>query len=339
MPPSKRVHRVDAERAAHARAGRHRRREAHAVQPVVDPHPALTGAARPRTTSPGSSDERQVAVRRSSSPNGPAAARSRSTWIHWWSPVASANASMRSCVTSSQEDGPSSSPIGVSVARSCRQPYRRSGDARRGSSRLRGDRVRPAGRTRSVMWLPGAVDEPCRRRAAPRVRSRVRPRAMMRRRPRRAERSRARAGAASGTRRVAASAGQSTPNVPRSPPRCAPDGTAAGPSRPAAPRLGVVERRDVVVPAAVVEVRHRRARTRGTRRTTDTPARGGRARADLVEHRRIDLGGHVEDERPLDPLRTRSRRRSSVSRPPKEWPPITTRSSPSASRAPSRSAA
>src|SRR6266850_7236355 len=36
-------------------------------------------------------------------PNGDSRrARSTSTWIHWWSPVASANWSMRSCVTSSQ---------------------------------------------------------------------------------------------------------------------------------------------------------------------------------------------------------------------------------------------
>ena len=31
-------------------------------------------------------------------PNGPAAARSPSTWIHWWSSVASAKASIRSWV-------------------------------------------------------------------------------------------------------------------------------------------------------------------------------------------------------------------------------------------------
>src|SRR3954467_7072007 len=30
-------------------------------------------------------------------PNGPAFAASTSTWIHWWSPVASANRSIRSC--------------------------------------------------------------------------------------------------------------------------------------------------------------------------------------------------------------------------------------------------
>src|SRR2546423_246667 len=43
-------------------------------------------------------------------PNGPAPARSGSTWIHWWSPVASANASMRDCGTSIQDEGPNSAP-------------------------------------------------------------------------------------------------------------------------------------------------------------------------------------------------------------------------------------
>src|SRR5690348_1389642 len=44
-------------------------------------------------------------------PNGPAAARSGSTWIHCRSPVASANASMRSWPTSIQDEGPYSLPI------------------------------------------------------------------------------------------------------------------------------------------------------------------------------------------------------------------------------------
>src|SRR5438093_8918054 len=48
-------------------------------------------------------------------PNGPPAARSRSTWIHWWSPVASANASMRSCDTSIQDEGPNSAPASSSL--------------------------------------------------------------------------------------------------------------------------------------------------------------------------------------------------------------------------------
>src|SRR5207237_2160145 len=48
-------------------------------------------------------------------PNGPAAARSGSTWIHWWSPVASANASIFSCGTSIQDEGPNSAPVVRSV--------------------------------------------------------------------------------------------------------------------------------------------------------------------------------------------------------------------------------
>src|SRR6476620_3230678 len=44
-------------------------------------------------------------------PSGLAAARSGSTWIHWWSPVASAKALTRSWVTSCQSGGPSSLPI------------------------------------------------------------------------------------------------------------------------------------------------------------------------------------------------------------------------------------
>src|SRR4051794_21930236 len=43
-------------------------------------------------------------------PNGVSFARSGSTWIHWWSSVASANASIASCVTSTQSLTPSSSP-------------------------------------------------------------------------------------------------------------------------------------------------------------------------------------------------------------------------------------
>src|ERR1019366_2621274 len=43
-------------------------------------------------------------------PKGPDRARSRSRCIHWWSPVASANSWMRSCVTSIQSLTPSSSP-------------------------------------------------------------------------------------------------------------------------------------------------------------------------------------------------------------------------------------
>src|SRR3954454_1323172 len=43
-------------------------------------------------------------------PNGPSFARSGSTWIHWWSPVASAKRSIFSCGTSIQLDGPKASP-------------------------------------------------------------------------------------------------------------------------------------------------------------------------------------------------------------------------------------
>src|SRR5688572_3321514 len=44
-------------------------------------------------------------------PNGPDLAFSGSTWIHWWSPVASANWSIRSWLTSSQSPGSRSVPI------------------------------------------------------------------------------------------------------------------------------------------------------------------------------------------------------------------------------------
>ena len=43
-------------------------------------------------------------------PNALSAARAGSTWIHWWSPVSSANASMRSCVMSCHAVGPRSEP-------------------------------------------------------------------------------------------------------------------------------------------------------------------------------------------------------------------------------------
>src|SRR5690242_7166289 len=43
-------------------------------------------------------------------PNGPDAARSGSTWIHWWSPVASANVSIRFWSTSTQSEVPISVP-------------------------------------------------------------------------------------------------------------------------------------------------------------------------------------------------------------------------------------
>ena len=43
-------------------------------------------------------------------PNGVSLARSTSTWIHWWSPVTSANVSTSFCVTSCQSEVPSVSP-------------------------------------------------------------------------------------------------------------------------------------------------------------------------------------------------------------------------------------
>src|SRR4051812_41229572 len=47
-------------------------------------------------------------------PNGPALARSSSTWIHWWSSVASANRFTRAWSTSIQSLVPSSSPTAAS---------------------------------------------------------------------------------------------------------------------------------------------------------------------------------------------------------------------------------
>src|SRR5690349_22615605 len=47
-------------------------------------------------------------------PKGPVFARSTSTWIHWWSSVASANASTRFWVTSNQSVVPISSPTAAS---------------------------------------------------------------------------------------------------------------------------------------------------------------------------------------------------------------------------------
>src|SRR5688572_30912539 len=51
-------------------------------------------------------------------PNGESLARLGSTWIHWKSPVASANWSMRCCETSTQGETPTSSPIFDSSSRS-----------------------------------------------------------------------------------------------------------------------------------------------------------------------------------------------------------------------------
>ncbi len=67
--------------------------------------------------------------------------------------------------------------------------------------------------------------------------------------------------------------------------------------------LGGVERRDPVVPAAVGEVRQAPheldVRLAGRVGLVEPRKR----RAHLVEHRRVDLVGHVEHHGPLDPLR------------------------------------
>src|SRR5690348_11398575 len=65
-------------------------------------------------------------------PKGPFAARSGSTWIHWWSPVASANASIRCCGTSIQLEGPNSAPGSSSVVIAPPYDTRRPGVARAG---------------------------------------------------------------------------------------------------------------------------------------------------------------------------------------------------------------
>src|SRR6478752_380092 len=49
-------------------------------------------------------------------PNGPSFARSTSTWIHWWSPVASANTFTRSWSIVSQSELPSSSPTAADTS-------------------------------------------------------------------------------------------------------------------------------------------------------------------------------------------------------------------------------
>src|SRR4051794_18837991 len=49
-------------------------------------------------------------------PNGPAVARSTSTWIHWWSPVASANWFTRSCLIWIQSLVPISWPAAASIS-------------------------------------------------------------------------------------------------------------------------------------------------------------------------------------------------------------------------------
>ena len=64
-------------------------------------------------------------------PKGPSLAFSTSTWIHWWSPVASANWSTRSWVISTQSVVPISSPAADSM--SSNELNTRMDDAPRGS--------------------------------------------------------------------------------------------------------------------------------------------------------------------------------------------------------------
>src|SRR3954470_11256222 len=96
-------------------------------------------------------------------PNGPAAARSTSTWIHWWSPVASAKAFTRSWSISSQSLVPSSSPLrSARVSRSSRT---------RMSSPGLGPGSRQARPTATGVWKDRGVPEPTREQihAAPKV--------------------------------------------------------------------------------------------------------------------------------------------------------------------------
>ena len=107
-------HEVPAQPAAHA----HRRREAHPVQAVVDAHARVVDleAPTPPSAAAGSaSGSRAPRWRRRARPP----ARAGSTWIHWWSPVASANWSMRRCSTVIQSLTPRSSgrPGGCRSAR------------------------------------------------------------------------------------------------------------------------------------------------------------------------------------------------------------------------------
>ena len=76
-------------------------------------------------------------------PKGPSLAFSTSTWIHWWSPVASANWSTRSWVISTQSVVPISSPAADSI--SSNELNTRMDDAPRGS----GTDPRP----RSGCWM------------------------------------------------------------------------------------------------------------------------------------------------------------------------------------------
>src|SRR4051794_38169719 len=95
-------------------------------------------------------------------PNGPAAARSSSTWIHWWSWVRSANASTWGWVTIDHGVGPRRTP-----SASARSAYSREREAAMtsGTGRLlRGERcgslAEPALGDGPAVGLRGAVVDP-----------------------------------------------------------------------------------------------------------------------------------------------------------------------------------
>ena len=86
------------------RAHRNRRREAHLVDAVVDAHrDALTRTSWPRKCAASDIVRKPWAI---GAPNGPALARSVSTWIHWLSSVASANLLIWSWVIVTESVGP-----------------------------------------------------------------------------------------------------------------------------------------------------------------------------------------------------------------------------------------
>ena len=104
-------------------------------------------------------------------PNGPAAACSTSTWIHWWSPVASANWSTRSWVISTHSLVPSSSPTAAASSSNVvntRMPVSRLSRCLVGwpDERHRDGTYRPHPRD-DPAGTQGAAARPPRRRAAP----------------------------------------------------------------------------------------------------------------------------------------------------------------------------
>ena len=144
----------------------------------------------------------------------------------------------------------------------------------------------------------------------------------------------------------AASAGRSAPRSPtsrpraspRSPPGCARAGSAPARSRRAARarRRGSSPRRRR--PTALVEVWHRpdelQVRVPRGVHTAEPVERG----LDLLHDPRVDVGGCVDHHAAVDPVVWFAASQY-VSSPPNEWPPITTRSSPSASSSPRTSRA